>query len=193
MGVKARISALILFCVLLLPGFTIPSASTIFAPPTPLNKLTEPLEFPTQKEAIPNTIQMETPETTEDTYISISDVVTVDLDPNTLNHKSKGKWITCYIEIPSDYPCNDVHIDTILLEGIIPADPHPTNIGDYDNDGIPDIMVKFSRATLIEHLNSQTGYITLTITGEGGDNGNIGGDGKSSAFSFECIINIRVI
>jgi len=32
---------------------------------------------------------------------------TVDLDPDTLNLESKGKWITCYIELPEGYGIGD--------------------------------------------------------------------------------------
>jgi len=32
---------------------------------------------------------------------------TVDLDPDTLNLESKGKWITCYIELPEGYDTGD--------------------------------------------------------------------------------------
>jgi hypothetical protein len=40
----------------------------------------------------------------------------------------------------------------VLLEGVIPAEMHPTALGDYDMDGIPDLMVKFSREMLIALL-----------------------------------------
>jgi hypothetical protein len=33
-----------------------------------------------------------------------------------------------------------------MLEGTIPAEDHPTEIGDYDDDGITDLMIKFDRA-----------------------------------------------
>ncbi len=75
----------------------------------------------------------------------------IDIDPDTLNLKSKGKWVTVYIELSEGFDVEDIDIDTLELEGI-PAEDSPTEIGDYDDDGIPDLMVKFDRKALIEHL-----------------------------------------
>ncbi|MFX1376319.1 MAG: hypothetical protein ACFFA0_10930 [Promethearchaeota archaeon] len=72
----------------------------------------------------------------------------VDIKPNTLNLKSKGRWVTAFIELPTGYDVAEIDISTILLQDTIPAELHPTKIGDYDGDGIPDLMVKFSRRAL---------------------------------------------
>ena len=77
---------------------------------------------------------------------------TIDFDPNTLNSKSKGKWVTIYTELPEGYDVNDIVIESIMLGGVIPAEPKPTDIGDYDSDGIPDLMVKFDRSAVIDLL-----------------------------------------
>jgi hypothetical protein len=90
----------------------------------------------------------------------------IDLDPNTLNRKSKGKWVTCYIELPTEYIVEDIVVASLLLVGEIPAELHPFAIGDYDGDGVPDLMVKFSRQALIDYLDTQTGYISIALTGE---------------------------
>jgi len=47
--------------------------------------------------------------------------------------------------------------------------PVPTEIGDYDNDGIPDLMVTFNRTMVSEFIISSGityGNVALTITGE---------------------------
>ena len=104
-------------------------------------------------------------------FYSLSAVLTVplpaiiDLEPNTLNLKSKGKWITCYIELPDDYDVAEIDVSTVMLE-TIPAEDSPTEVGDYDDDGISDLMVKFDRQALIQYLDGATGDITLTVTGE---------------------------
>jgi choice-of-anchor C domain-containing protein len=47
---------------------------------------------------------------------------TVDIDPDTLNLHSKGKWITCYVTLPEGYEVSEVDPATILLnEQIAPA------------------------------------------------------------------------
>ena len=89
----------------------------------------------------------------------------IDIDPDTLNLNSKGKWITCYIELPEGYDVEDIDVSTIKLNDQIPAESHPTGIGDNDNDGIPDLMVKFDRAAVQQML--QTGNeVEITVTGE---------------------------
>jgi len=70
---------------------------------------------------------------------------TVDVTPESLNLRSRGKWITAYIELPS-YNINDINVSSIMLDETVPAEPKPKAIGDYDNDTVPDLMVKFNRA-----------------------------------------------
>lgn len=93
----------------------------------------------------------------------------VDLDPNALNLKSKGKWITAYVELPEGYDAASINVTSIALNGTIPAELTPTAIGDYDGDGVPDLMVKFSRSTVSELVLSEGvkyGNVTLTLTGK---------------------------
>jgi len=100
---------------------------------------------------------------------------TVDVDPNSLNLKSNGEWITAYIELPEGYNVSDIDVPIMQINGAILVDSSaPTKIGDYDLDGVPDLMVKFDRASVIEWLGTidyseDTGksyLITFTITGE---------------------------
>jgi formylglycine-generating enzyme required for sulfatase activity len=90
---------------------------------------------------------------------------TVDIDPDTLNLKSKGKWITCYIELPEGYDVADIDISTIMLNGQVPAESRPTGILDYDGDGIAELMVKFSRSS-VQALLTPGETTELTVTGE---------------------------
>ena len=79
----------------------------------------------------------------------------VDINPDTLNLKSKGKWITAYIELPEGYNVNDIDVNSILLNDTIPVDIEaPVNVGDQDLDSILDLMVKFDRASIIEWLGA---------------------------------------
>jgi hypothetical protein len=93
----------------------------------------------------------------------------IDIDPNTLNLKSKGKMVTAYIELPECYYVTEIDIGTVYLEcleGSFPAKLNPSGVGDYDYDNIPDLMVKFDRQALIESLGEAKGEIMLTIKGE---------------------------
>lgn len=97
---------------------------------------------------------------------------TVDIDPDTLNLRSNGKWITCYIELP-DGRASEIAGDTVTLEGV-PAHmgkegwatsaANEANTTDRDEDGIPERMVKFDRSAVQAAL--QAGEATLTVEGQ---------------------------
>ncbi len=91
-------------------------------------------------------------------YLSIqtSPEATIDIDPDTLNLKSKGKWITCYIDLPEGYNVNNIDIGSILLEDTIPAE-----WGDIQGDIL---MVKFHRNEVEDMLF--VGAYNLKVTGE---------------------------
>lgn len=103
----------------------------------------------------------------------ISIPATVDIDPDTLNLKSKGKWITAYIELPECYDASNIDCSTIRLEGTLPSAscdrPLESVIGDYDDDGIPDLMVKFDRQSVIDYLEDisveDNDKVELIVTG----------------------------
>ena len=59
---------------------------------------------------------------------------TVDIDPDTLNLKSKGKWITAYIELPSGYDVADIDVATVMLDDTVPAESRPSQLGDRDQN-----------------------------------------------------------
>ncbi len=81
---------------------------------------------------------------------------TIDIDPDTLNLKSKGRWITCYIDLPTGYDVNDIDIGTVMLEETIPAE-----WGDIQNDTL---MVKFDRSEVEDMLSP--GTYNLKVRGE---------------------------
>jgi len=108
--------------------------------------------------------------------------------------KSQGEWITCYIELPEGYNVSDIDISTIKLNSSIAAEMHPTGIGDEDEDGVPDLMVKFDRALVIYYIEQNLDWATpertkpliyavnLTVTGNLDD-----------GTSFEGTDTIRVL
>ncbi|WP_255335417.1 hypothetical protein [Methanosarcina sp. KYL-1] len=49
------------------------------------------------------------------------------------------------IILSAGYDVNGIEVLTILLMGAIPAKCPPAKVGDYEADGISDLMVKFDR------------------------------------------------
>ncbi len=92
------------------------------------------------------------------------------LQPAVLNLDSQGRWVTAYIELPSGYDVNDIDVSTLRLEfrrQFVNAETHPAQIGDWDKDGIPDLMVKFDRQKVIDMLSDieAPADLELLITG----------------------------
>lgn len=93
---------------------------------------------------------------------------TVEFGPETINLKSSGKFITAYIELPQGFDPRDIAVPSVHITAIngspitaIPANLTPTAIGDFDNDGISDLMVKFDRNALQQKLRPGMAQITV--------------------------------
>jgi hypothetical protein len=97
---------------------------------------------------------------------------TLDIDPDTLNPESEGNFVMAHVELPEPWDVADIDLSTVELavQGEAPtvwAESHPTEVGDYDNDGIPDRMVKFDRAAVIALVADVTAPSTVTFTVSG--------------------------
>jgi len=98
-------------------------------------------------------------------------MATIDLHPEALNLASRGEYVTAYVELPAGYDVADINVLTVMLNDTVRAEPQPTAIGDYDRDGIPDLMMKFDRAKVEQHvlnavsLTEKFTTVTLTIAG----------------------------
>lgn len=94
------------------------------------------------------------------------------IHPETLNIKSKGKFITAYIEFTDPYDVSNIDTTTVVLKEedvmIDSALPSPIEIVDHDLDGKLSLMVKFNRQTVIDHLVSVAKTFTsIDFTVEG--------------------------
>jgi len=91
---------------------------------------------------------------------------TIDIFPETLNIYSLfGRFVKAYMELPEGYDVSDIDISTVKLNEEVQAELHPTKIGDYDTDGMPDLMVKFDRTNVVRSI-LRSGRNTLVITGK---------------------------
>ena len=103
---------------------------------------------------------------------------TVEIGPDTLDVTSGGMWITACIELPEGYSVSDINVSRILLNSTVSAEWLPTEIGDHDNDTIPDLMVRFNVTNVVscildeidvyspELIEDRQVNVTLTLTGE---------------------------
>jgi len=90
---------------------------------------------------------------------------TIDIDPDTLNMKSNGQWITAYITLPEGYSVEDIVLEKVHLNGI-------SAVWSDIQNGV--YMAKFDRALVQTSLTNEPDYetapkfydITLTVTGE---------------------------
>jgi hypothetical protein len=72
--------------------------------------------------------------------------------------KTNGNWITAYIELPEGYDVNDIDVNSIRLtvesnEFLVDLEA-AYGVGDYDIDGIPDLMAKFDRQDIVVSLEA---------------------------------------
>lgn len=86
----------------------------------------------------------------------------IDIKPDTLNLRNLGKLVTVYIELPEGFDVSNTDVSTLNLNDTVYALSKPVAVGDYDSDGIPDLMVKFDRQQVIGALASRTEMVTLT-------------------------------
>lgn len=96
----------------------------------------------------------------------------VEIGPETLNLKSRGRWVTAYLELPAELSTQEslaslgpervaiTAIDGNSVEPIV-ASSRASSIGDVDNDGILDRSYKFSRGKLFSNLSPGTHEIQI--------------------------------
>jgi len=84
------------------------------------------------------------------------------IEPSVVNLAGRGKWISCYIELPIEYDVSEIDIGSLMLQKSLNAEWQPSEIGDYDSNGIPDLMVKFNRQEVAVALEPEVQMVHLT-------------------------------
>jgi subtilisin family serine protease len=99
-------------------------------------------------------------------HVGTVEVADADVDPSTLNLSSNGKWMTGMVELLPGYDPADVLVETVLFNGFVPADvAHYSFTEDFNENGINDLMFKFSRSE-IEAILAEGESVEVVITGE---------------------------
>jgi hypothetical protein len=96
------------------------------------------------------------------------------VDPNTLNLSSNGRWITCFIELETDFDPNGIDGGSVTFASTVPAwmgdqgwatpEANWENVSDFDDDGVTERMVKFDRSAVQALV--QPGEATVTVQGK---------------------------
>ena len=100
------------------------------------------------------------------------------IQPDVLSLRSRGKWVTAYVELPEGYDIGEIDVSTILIDDSVPAE-----WGKAEGNVL---MVKFDRQAVIEYIRDvlgiTNGEVTLTTIGK-----------LSDGTSFEGSDSIRVV
>ena len=86
----------------------------------------------------------------------------IDFEPDTLNLRSPGKVVTAYIELPEGFDVSDIDVSTLKLNETVSALLKPVKVGDHDEDGIADLMVKFDRQQVAAVLEAGEQIVYLS-------------------------------
>jgi DNA-binding beta-propeller fold protein YncE len=91
-------------------------------------------------------------------------VADIEVNPRTLNLKTKGRYVEGRIELPSPYSAHDIAVNTVVLQDVVPAELSGFSFEDRDADGLEELLVKFDRA-LFQSVVPQGDAVPVHITG----------------------------
>jgi hypothetical protein len=108
------------------------------------------------------------------TYPVFDFVASLELHPETLHRASQGQWVTAYIELEEYFDLLGAEFDATLIwpeyvalnvdgNTLIYAEPGPLEIGDFNGNGVSDLMVKFDRRAVLDAIGD--GEVEVSLTG----------------------------
>jgi len=89
----------------------------------------------------------------------------VKIDPGWIDLGDNDKWITLYIELPADLAVEDIEVSTLSLNDTLAPKKNQIFVGDYDEDGVSEMMLKFSKLKAAQVLQSGED-VELTVSGK---------------------------
>jgi hypothetical protein len=98
-------------------------------------------------------------------HVGSVDAADFDVDPNTLNLGSNGMWVLARVELPVQYDPQDVLVETARLNAVVAADLQQYEIDDWNENGIPDLTLRFDRIA-VEAILGEGDSVEVTVTGE---------------------------
>ena len=91
-------------------------------------------------------------------------VTALDVDPNTLNLGSQGNFVTAHIELSPGHDPANIDLSSLRFNAFVAASTEIWEIGDWNLNGVPDLMVKFPRDQ-VDAVLSEGDHVLVTITG----------------------------
>jgi hypothetical protein len=98
-------------------------------------------------------------------HVESVDVRSVQVDPNTVNPNSQGHWIHAFVELPEGDAPDEIILETVLAQNLVPVQPNGYSVGDVDADGVVDVRFRFDRKTLLHAFPPQD-QVEVVISGE---------------------------
>lgn len=105
---------------------------------------------------------------------NMAESFSVTFNPQTLSLLSKGKYVTCYVRSSPICSLENIDVNSISITQIkrgektfpttIAKLPIPAEIGDFDRDGVPELMIKFSRPSVQAAIRTP-GDVGLVVEG----------------------------
>ncbi|HSA94614.1 MAG TPA: NosD domain-containing protein, partial [Acidobacteriota bacterium] len=87
------------------------------------------------------------------------------VDPAGASLTGPGEWLMTYIELPAGLSLEDIDMSTILLNGSVSSGGGMGSAGDVDDDGIPDLGIRFVSADARKVLNRSGAGPEVVVTG----------------------------
>ncbi len=90
--------------------------------------------------------------------------VTFDVEPQTLNPREKGRWVTGFLEPPAPFTADQIDVGSVRLNSLVPADTAASKVmrdRDRNDDDVPELMVKFEREA-VERTVTPSGVVAVT-------------------------------
>jgi subtilisin family serine protease len=93
------------------------------------------------------------------------DLAYIDVDPNTLNLTSQGRFVRGALQLPEEYDPHDIVLSSVSIDHQVHALPSPVSYEDTNGDGVIELVVMFDRAAF-EAIVPEGDSVPVTVTGE---------------------------
>jgi hypothetical protein len=83
--------------------------------------------------------------------------------------KLKTPYITGWVQLPDGYAVRDIDVNTVRMNGTVPAIPSKVFYFDLNHDDVEDVLYTFKKSDVVATLDPEHILQTITISGEVGD------------------------